>query len=252
MAEDITYKEKDVDVELDSDIEEEIDVGQITDSSLFATRKDLQMGRRMFHASTGTVIATMYYLFFTHERAIHLLGLGACIIYLLEQVRINYPRSSNKIAVINRYFLRAEEQLKESAAIPYAMALLLTIISFPQIIALIAIYTLAFGDPLSAVIGIRFGKHHIVKHKSVEGSLAFFIVTFFVSLIVLSFFEGSKFASAVIGGGISIKLVGISFILALVSSAFEMIPLKIDDNFTIPLFTAVTLWVLLYSSGLAV
>lgn len=101
-------------------------------------------------------------------------------------------------------------------------------------VALIAIYTLAFGDPLSAIIGIRFGKREIVGHKTLEGVGAFFIACLSVSLVMIFQFYGKiDFAS-----------VGVCFLGALGMSLFELIPLKIDDNLTIPLATAVWFWIL--------
>lgn len=55
---------------------------------------------------------------------------------------------------INSLLFRAEEQFKESAMTPYAIAILLTLLTFPKTLALIGIYTLAIADPLSAVVGI--------------------------------------------------------------------------------------------------
>ena len=43
-------------------------------------------------------------------------------------------------------FFRAEEQFRESAMTPYVIAILLTILTFPKTIALIAICTLAIAD----------------------------------------------------------------------------------------------------------
>ena len=136
------------------------------------TRKDLQIPRRLFHFGCGVTSGLIYQIFLTHQQAVYILGIAASLMYVIEQLRINYP-NTKILKQLNRYFLRAEEQLKESAAIPYIMALLLTIISFPKSIALVAIYTLATADPLSAIIGIRFGKRKIVKEKSVEGLLPF-------------------------------------------------------------------------------
>lgn len=205
-----------------------------------ATRKDLQLGRRLFHGSSGLLIGTCYWLLFTHQRAIYLLGLITCLMYVMEQIRISYPESAKKLKIVNKYFLRGEEYLKESSAMPYAMALLLTIITFPQPIALVAIFTLATGDPLSAIFGIRFGKHHIVKHKSVEGSIAFFISAFICTFGVFFLTYGETYMG---------KILGVSFLLALFSTLFEMIPLKLDDNLTIPLFVAVFLWILCGFAG---
>ena len=108
--------------------------------------------RRAFHCASGVLAGLIYQLFLTHKQAVYILGLSASVLYILEQIRINYPKIAY-LHLLNKYFLlRAEEHLKESAAIPYLMGLLLTIISFPKSISLIAIYTLAISDPLSAII----------------------------------------------------------------------------------------------------
>jgi dolichol kinase len=69
--------------------------------------------------------------------------------------------------------------------IPYAIVILLTLLTFPQAIAMIAIYTLSVADPLSAIGGIRWGRHRIVPDKSLEGSAAFLVAAFVASAGVL-------------------------------------------------------------------
>ena len=206
------------------------------------TRKNLQLARRFFHMANGVVIATLYHFSLTHQQMIHLLGTIACLLYVTEQIRINYPEVAAKFLPMTKFIMRAEEQLKESAMIPYLSAVLLTIITFPKTIAIIAIFTLAIADPLSAIFGIKFGKNKIVPHKSVEGSIAFFVATFLVSTAVLiNYFPDFT--------GIAIF---ISILLAFLTSIFEMIPLRVDDNLTIPLFTSFILWILCASFGIPV
>lgn len=206
-----------------------------------STRKDLQIPRRLFHFTSGITAGLIYQLFLTHQQAVYILGIMACLIYVIEQLRINYPNAAH-LKQLNKYFLRAEEQLKESAAIPYLMALLLTIISFPKSIALIAIYTLASADPLSAIIGIRFGKHKIVKEKTLEGSSAFFAASLIVCLIVLLPIPGNTFW----------PVLGVSLFASFMITCFEMVPIKLDDNLTIPLMTAIILWITTSYVGLNV
>lgn len=202
------------------------------ESTVHATRKDLQISRRLFHMSNGFIIATAYAITFTHQQIVYFCGTTACLMYLLDQVRIAYPERIKRFERLSKYLLRAEEQLKESAAVPYIMANLLTIITFPKLIAISAIYTLAFADPMSAIIGIRFGKNRIVKEKSIEGSLAFFLTSFlFISFV---------FSMAGLG---SWQVWLMAFSVSFLTTCFEMIPLKLDDNLTIPLFTAFLLWI---------
>lgn len=196
-----------------------------------ATRKSLQLPRRLFHCSMGIGVGLVYQFLLTHSRAIYILGFCACVVYILEQIRINYPELAGNIKIINKYLFRAEEQLKESAGVPYVMGLLLTLISFPKVVALVAIYTLAVADPLSAIIGIKYGKNKIVENKSLEGSLAFFFSTFFISFFV--FYWWTSYVGEMLGTTILL-----SFLVAFFGSLFEMIPLRLDDNLTIPLFTA--------------
>lgn len=199
-----------------------------------ATRHDLQPGRRAMHFSTGTIVATLYLLFLEHSETVYILGAVASVLYLADQIRIAYPELSRATGWLTRMFLRAEEELKESASVPYAMGLLLTIIGFPKIPAIIGIYTLAISDPLSAVVGILHGKTKIVKHKSFEGSIAFFFSCWVCAL-------GTFWVSGV-EVNIGFLMVA-SFMIALFAAIFELMPLRIDDNLTIPLFTSAFAWV---------
>ena len=197
-----------------------------------STRHDLQIPRRIFHAVNGTVLAIAYLLLLSHQQMIHLLGAIACVIYVVEQVRINYPALAQKLLPISRFVIRAEEQLKESAMVPYMIAILLTIITFPKAIAITAILILAISDPLSAIFGIRFGKRRIVSHKSLEGSLAFFLSSFFICHLILHYSIGPY----------TWKITIVSLLLAFSSSVVESLPIKLDDNLTIPLSTSFLLW----------
>jgi dolichol kinase len=199
-----------------------------------ATRRDLQLGRRLFHVVNGTSVATAYALFFTHEQVIHVFGTIACVVYVLDRIRIAYPEVvERRMAWVNRLLVRAEEQVREAAMTPYAIAVLLTILSLPKPAALVAIYTLAIADPLAAVVGIRYGRRRIADNRSVEGSGAFFGATLLVAATVLG--RGTD--------GTPLAIAGASFVIAIVSAVCEMLPLRIDDNLTIPLFVGFATWI---------
>jgi dolichol kinase len=206
----------------------------VPSSSPSATRNDLQLGRRLFHLVNGVSTATAYALLFTHEQVIHIFGTIACIVYVLDRVRMAYPEAvARRAPWMNRLFLRAEEQVRESAMIPYAIAVLLTILTVPKLAALIAIYTLGIADPLAAVIGIRHGRRRIARNRTLEGSLAFFGSTLAI-------------AAGVLGCGTDasvFRIAGASLAIALVAAAFEVVPLRIDDNLTIPLFVGFASWI---------
>lgn len=205
-------------------------------------RKDLHLGRRLFHFINAFVLASLYALFLDHKQLVYILGTLASVLYLLEQIRINYPELHPKLSWTYEMFLRAEERLKESAAIPYVMGVLLTILTFPKVVALISVYTLAIGDPLSAIIGIRFGRHRVFPGKTIEGSLAFFASCFTCAYLVTSLAMGD----------FNLKLAAIAAIIATASSIFETLPLRLDDNLTIPLFTGLSSWIVLTAFGVLI
>jgi dolichol kinase len=199
-----------------------------------ATRRDLQLGRRLFHVANGTTVATAYALFFTHEQVIHVFGTIACVVYVLDRVRIAYPETVERhVPWVNRLLVRAEERVREAAMTPYAIAVLLTILTVPKPAALIAIYTLAIADPTAAIVGIRWGRRRIAEHRSVEGSAAFCATTLVVAAVVLA--RGTA--------GTATAIAGASLTIALVSALGEIVPLRIDDNLTIPLFVGFAAWI---------
>ena len=204
------------------------------DRSPSATRDDLQLGRRFFHLANGVSIATAYAILFTHEQVIHIFGTIACIVYVVDRVRIAYPEAVARHAPwVNRLLLRAEEQVRESAMIPYAIAVLLTILTVPKLAALVAIYTLGVADPLAAVVGIRYGRRRIALNRSLEGSLAFSAATVVIVALVLG--RGSD------GGTLSIAAASVT--IGLAGAACELVPLRVDDNLTIPLFVGFATWI---------
>jgi dolichol kinase len=203
------------------------------DGVVGATRKDLQLGRRLIHVANGVAIATAYGLLFEHRQVVYIFGTIACVVYILDRVRIHYPELVRKAPWIHDVFFRTEEQVRESAMVPYAISILLTLITFPKPAAMIAIYTLAIADPLSAMVGITWGRRHVVPDKTVEGSAAFFVAAFACSAVVLHATSDAPMT----------RIAGAAFGISLVAAAFEMLPLRIDDNLTIPLFVGFVTWI---------
>lgn len=198
-----------------------------------ATRMDLQLGRRLFHLTNGVAIGTAYALLFTRAQIIHLFGIVACLVYVLDRIRMHYPELLHGAPWVNDRFFRAEEQVREAAMTPFAIGVLLTILTFPKPIAVIAIYALGIADPLSAVVGITWGRRHVVPRKTVEGSLAFFAATAAIAGAVLAWTT-----PVTLGIGIAIAA-----LVAAIGAVCEALPLRIDDNLTIPLAVGFGAWI---------
>lgn len=92
---------------------------------------------------------------------------------------------------------------------------------------ILSIVILTFSDSLSALIGIRYGRHKYVSHKthkSLEGSLVFFLSSFLFAVIILCFYLG-----------FSAHLVLMAMFLASTATIVEAVSFSGLDNLTVPL-----------------
>ena len=101
---------------------------------------------------------------------------------------------------------------------------LITIILVPQPFSVLALFFLAFGDTLAALVGMNF-PFIKVGNKTLSGSLACFIMCLFVGLI-LNFEINSE-----------IILVG-----AFTATIVELISIKINDNISIPVLSGFAMY----------
>lgn len=102
-----------------------------------------------------------------------------------------------------------------------AFGCLFTLLLFPLGYASVGIFALAFGDGTASLAGKIFGKRKIpaTNGKTLEGSLACFLMVFITSLLVTRNFFHAVF-------------------LGLSAAVFEALPLKDFDNLLIPLLLA--------------
>lgn len=104
-------------------------------------------------------------------------------------------------------------------------ALMVTIL-FSDVVAMTALSTMLVGDTAAALIGRKYGKRKINQNrKSVEGSLAFWITSFFILL-----FFGLLYSQP-----IWFYMYGILGITAAMFAEIYENRIRIDDNFSIPL-----------------
>jgi len=106
-----------------------------------------------------------------------------------------------------------------------------TIALFPKEIAIAAITFIIVGDIAAALVGRTWGRHRLVGKKSVEGSLACLM-----SLILISFFiPGLPTLAGIFG--------------AFTATVAEALSIRIDDNLTVPLTSAVIMLLVMNAMG---
>jgi len=174
------------------------------------------------------------YYFVTRKTGLYLLLPITAAFILIDLARYYVPSVAQLFYRWFGWLLRRHEtdikQKRLNGASNVLIAALLCVLIFPKVIVINAFTILIISDTTAALFGRRFGKHRFLA-KSLEGSLAFFITAVIVILIAPK-----------INGTIGEYIIGI--IAAAIGTVVEALPIKIDDNISIPLTIGFSLWCL--------
>lgn len=183
----------------------------------------LEVRRQLFHLFFGifTVILLLYG-FIDKWFILYLILIGLIISFLSKKI---------KIPVIH-WFLKKYERPEEIKKFPgrgvitYLIGAFLVTYLFSMEIAMASILVLAFGDSISHLFGIHYGKRKLFLNdkKFLEGSIAGLLAAFFGALVFLPWYE--------------------AFFAALFGMIAEVVELKlgadrVDDNIVIPLVAGI-------------
>lgn len=173
----------------------------------------------------GLVIPILYHYIDNKQLVVGILAFVTWLLLCFEILRYVFPDFSSLLLKFISPILRPhEKQGKILGSTYFVTSSLLSIVLFPQEIAVASITFLVLGDLFAAIIGKKWGRIKIFSGKSFEGSLACFIICFFVSILV-----------------IRIKPV-VGFFGAIAATIFELVPIGIDDNLTMPLTSGFVMW----------
>ena len=143
---------------------------------------------------------------------------------------------------------RKHGELKQSLVLVFGMFVLVQMVCWgwlgDKILVLASIYAWGFGDAAAALIGKRFGRHHLTgKHiegrKSVEGTAAMFVVSFLCVAVTLTLRGGLTWPVCLV----------ISLVTAAVSAAVELFSMNGRDTIYCPLAAMAVLLPLLHILG---
>lgn len=121
------------------------------------------------------------------------------------------------------------ETKRVNSATWYATALILLALTGNQVICLVGVLVLGVGDPIAATVGRRFGRTRLIHGRSLEGSLAF------VASGALVAFAGLYVFHPALGLG-AMALIALAGAVA--GAVAELVSLRVDDNFSIPVSAA--------------
>ena len=198
-----------------------------------------EIERKMFHLSgVGVPLLWQYLASIGYDRYT-LVSVGWCVVAVgwtgdLARVYIPFVQRNWPLKKI----LRDKEYGQLCGAAYFSLGTQISFTLFPAAIATTAVLWLVFGDLSAALIGVSFGGDAVVVKlgregkKSLEGSLAMFLVCFITGMIV--FQEVPLCEYGVFFGSLAATL----------TELYE--PFGLNDNLTIPIFSALALhWGLL-------
>ena len=165
----------------------------------------------------GLLIPILYF-FFDKSLMLVIVGSLTCIALCVELAKWLFLSFRNLFYQYLSILLRSHE--KEGAitgATYYIIATLISIFVFEESIAIACLFFIGLGDTVAALVGRQWGNTKLIGKKSLEGSVACFTVCGITALFLLN------------------PIIG--FIGAFVATLAELLPLRINDNLTVPLIS---------------
>ncbi|MBL7014037.1 MAG: hypothetical protein ISR83_06425 [Candidatus Marinimicrobia bacterium] len=168
----------------------------------------------------------LFYLWFSPTKEIILSGIGLLILF---SILLEYGRKHSEWGkrIFKNYFNFMLRQHESKGALTGAswvlIGMFITILLFQKFIAILALLFMVFGDTFAALIGKKF-PFGLVGDKTISGMIGGIIVICFVSYL----FRGYVPFLPAVGG-------------AIVAMIVEILPIRLDDNLTIPLSAGLTI-----------
>lgn len=187
--------------------------------------RHLEIRRQLAHIVLGVGLSLSIFYGFIHIMELFVI-LVLTIILSFVLKKYNIPLISRNLDLLER-----EDHKKDfpgKGLIFFLLGSFLTLSFFPLHIAIPAILILTFGDSVSHLFGLHFGrtKHPFSDKKNLEGMLAGFLAAFFPVLLFLEWPE------ALVASAVAMIIEGLEI------NAGES---TIDDNLLIPLAAAVSI-----------
>jgi len=178
-----------------------------------------ELMRKLIHICSSIFAYALF--FFNQETVCLIVGVGSILILSFEILRINY-QSINRIFIkIFGKVTRNFEKNKLTGASYVMLASFIVLLPvFESYVCIISILVMSYSDTAAAIIGKKYGKTKIFS-KTLEGSFAFFIVAFIIALVMYP----------------QINL-ALSITAIVIATIVEILPLSIDDNFSVPITVA--------------
>lgn len=196
-------------------------------------RSDLHIARKLWHFF-GVLTLAVSYQFLERSASIKVGILLTAIFIGVDLVRKFIPPVNHFALKVLGVFMREHERHGWAGTTYLAIGSLFLVWVFPAPIVTLTLLFLAVADPMASLIGIRYGKDKLIGSKSLQGTVAAFIVC---TIISIAYFLST--------GLMTERLLMVSLLAGLSGALSELLPIgRLDDNLSFPIMNASMLWVI--------
>lgn len=209
-----------------------------------ALRHHLQWRRKLFHIFNGTLGFSIY-VYSGLPRPIIFLILGSFVLVslLVDFSRFVSPKFNHWFCGMFKGFMRIQEAEAVTSGTKGALTSYLLLLFLPYKLGILVILFMAYGDAAGGIIGPLFGKHHLNRHATLEGSLAVLVICALSTWFAFHF----VFHDPLTG----LPLLSFCLIAGLIGALAEGLFPQWDDNVMMGLLSAPSVWVLMKVFGVS-
>jgi len=208
---------------------------------VFLKKKDVKIDRRkLIHILTGNFVF-VWWLFESELPMLIFFTIPFMILLFLSA-------PDSKVTFLKRSIIGEATQKGHSYGLFFYAVSITVLVAFffdHLIAASIGVVAMSYGDGFGSIVGKKFGKHQLYNGKTLEGSLGVFTATFFMAILVISFYSfivGEGFYVTAFTG--SLPMVFVALVAGIFTAVVELLCPGEYDNLLIPISVAILMVVL--------
>jgi glycerol-3-phosphate acyltransferase PlsY len=183
-----------------------------------AEKKEMRLWRTFLRPLAA--LFPLSYLFLGKQFVLIMVGIVTLVFLIFDISRLTFKKFN--LALLKSVVIKQKEIKVFSSMSFFLLACFIILLIFEKEIAILAISFLTFGDLAAKCFGILYGRRNIFE-KTLEGLLAYFVACILCGFLWSYFLE------------ISLLMIMTGAVAAAIA---EVLPIGIDDNFTVGLISA--------------
>jgi diacylglycerol kinase (CTP) len=202
------------------------------------SRTDLHIQRKLWHFAGVMLIAYLYQRF-SHSTAIQIMALTSALFIVFDLLRKQVVSINQIIVSLMSPIMRENERHSFAGTTYLLLGVFIVMLVFPKQVVLLTLLLLGTADPIASYVGIKYGTDRIFSKKTLQGSVAAFLVCTIISILYYYFTNAMTERILIVG-----------LLTGVVGTLSELIPIKkIDDNLTFPILSSIGIWGIYYLFG---